>query len=173
MSDATYPKASKGSKVTRVSRASETPTASAQPADDYEDAEYDEPYYDEDEDLEDEYDEEEAGPGLLASPGRAILLGISAVALLAVFGLVIWLLSSQSKGTIIVEGPQGGVPVIKGLAQTSEAQAPTKGAFAPDFIWTDNNRDVALSSLRGDKPVFLNFCGTWCPPCRAEMPAME
>jgi len=174
MSDATYPKASKGSKVTRVSRASETPTASAQPADDYEDAEYDEPYYDEDEELEYEYDEEEAGPGLLASPGRAVLLGISAVALLAVLGLVIWLLSSQqSSGPKVIEGATGGVPVIRGLAQTSEAQAPTKGAFAPDFIWTDNNQDVALSSFRGDKPVFLNFWGTWCPPCRAEMPAME
>jgi thiol-disulfide isomerase/thioredoxin len=180
MSDTTYPKASKAprvSRVSRVSKASGAPKASARPADDYEydDAEYDEEdetYLDEG-DEEEEYDEE-AGPGLLASPGRAMVLGISAVALLAVFGVVIWLMTSQPAPPKIIDGAQGGVPVIKGFVQTSEAQAPTKGAFAPDFMWTDsNNQNVALSSFRGDKPVFMNFWGTWCPPCRAEMPEME
>ncbi|HEY7746398.1 MAG TPA: TlpA disulfide reductase family protein [Desulfuromonadales bacterium] len=47
------------------------------------------------------------------------------------------------------------------------------GSMAPDFTLKDlNGNPVTLSQLRG-KVVFLNFWATWCPPCLAEMPAME
>ncbi|MEO8288248.1 MAG: TlpA disulfide reductase family protein [Chloroflexota bacterium] len=162
MSEATYPKASKASKPP------------ARPVDDYEDydeedeiIEHDvEPYYE---------DEQEPGTGLLASPGRAMALGVAGLALLVVFSAIIWLMSTREpQAPTLLSTNEAGVPTILGLAQTSEAQAPNKGALAPDFIWKEgNDQTLQLSSFRGSKPIFMNFWGTWCPPCRAEMPAME
>jgi len=44
------------------------------------------------------------------------------------------------------------------------------GERAPDFELRSLNGDaLRLSSLRG-QPVLLNFWGTWCAPCRVEMP---
>ncbi|MFQ5585575.1 MAG: peroxiredoxin family protein [Thermodesulfobacteriota bacterium] len=44
---------------------------------------------------------------------------------------------------------------------------------APDFTLRDiNGETLSLSDFKG-KVVFLNFWATWCPPCKAEMPAME
>ncbi|HHU57312.1 MAG TPA: TlpA family protein disulfide reductase, partial [Bacteroidales bacterium] len=31
---------------------------------------------------------------------------------------------------------------------------------------------VSLEEL-SDKPVFLNYWGTWCPPCIAELPSLQ
>lgn len=47
------------------------------------------------------------------------------------------------------------------------------GTAAPDFSLKDlNGNIVKLSDYKGKK-VMLNFWATWCPPCKAEMPAME
>ena len=43
----------------------------------------------------------------------------------------------------------------------------------PDIEFIDGNgKNLNLNDFRG-KVVFLNFWATWCPPCRAELPAME
>ena len=48
-----------------------------------------------------------------------------------------------------------------------------EGNLAPDFtITTVDGQDLALSDLR-DKVVLLNFWGTWCGPCRREMPEFQ
>ncbi len=44
------------------------------------------------------------------------------------------------------------------------------GSQAPDFLLTDmQGNKHQLSEYKG-KGVFLNFWGTWCPPCKKEMP---
>lgn len=57
---------------------------------------------------------------------------------------------------------------------TKETQNTLKvGDEAPNFELIDLNGDRhRLSDYRG-RGVFLNFWGTWCAPCKKEMPAME
>jgi len=47
------------------------------------------------------------------------------------------------------------------------------GDKAPDFELVDIDGNThRLSDYKGEG-VFLNFWGTWCPPCKREMPDME
>ncbi len=51
--------------------------------------------------------------------------------------------------------------------------APRPGFLAPDFELSDlQGTAVRLSQLRG-QIVLINFWATWCPPCQAEMPALQ
>lgn len=48
-----------------------------------------------------------------------------------------------------------------------------EGNRAPDFtVMTVDGESATLSELRG-KAVLLNFWGTWCGPCRREMPEFQ
>ena len=50
-----------------------------------------------------------------------------------------------------------------GTLSESEYNVELKGINVPD---------ANLSDFKG-KPIFLNFWGSWCPPCRAEFPTIQ
>lgn len=69
--------------------------------------------------------------------------------------------------------PELPVQVSGQTTPRSAAPAPVVGHPAPDFALVDQDGNpVALSALRG-QVVLVNIWATWCPPCRAEMPAIQ
>ena len=60
-----------------------------------------------------------------------------------------------------------------GASTAGQIPAPQQGFLAPDFeLNTPTGETVKLSDLRG-QAVLVNLWATWCPPCRAEMQAIE
>jgi cytochrome c biogenesis protein CcmG/thiol:disulfide interchange protein DsbE len=60
-----------------------------------------------------------------------------------------------------------------GVTTNGRLPAPQVGFLAPSFTLTDlAGQTVNLSDYQ-DQVVLLNFWASWCPPCRAEMPAIQ
>ncbi len=78
-------------------------------------------------------------------------------------------LSRYGRGSLVLMVALLGLLATQGCTTPS----PEIGQPAPDFTLVDlEGNQVSLSDFRG-KTVFINFWAQWCPPCRAEMPAIE
>ena len=97
-------------------------------------------------------------PGVMDGKFRRIGLSL-AVAFAIVFGA--WYVVGQQNVTTL------------GSAGMNTQLLPKVGSIAPNFTVTDLvGKKVSLSDFEG-QPVWLTFWGSWCPPCRAEMPDIE
>lgn len=60
-----------------------------------------------------------------------------------------------------------------GSTSEGKLSLPRQGFQAPEFsLETPEGETISLSDLRG-RPVLINLWTSWCPPCRAEMPALN
>ena len=71
-----------------------------------------------------------------------------------------------------VVGGQAGFDQI-GKGGINHQYMPRPGDEAPELLMIGpDGTPVRLSDFRG-QPVWLNFWGSWCPPCRAELPDVQ
>lgn len=82
------------------------------------------------------------------------------------FGALSYLFAFQESSDIALLEPHSSdlqIPKIQ------KVESP-KNNLAPDFTWIENGKTVKFSEFTKGKFVFLNFWGTWCSPCKKEIP---
>ena len=79
--------------------------------------------------------------------------------------------ATPAVNTTPAPSPAAGIDVVQIMNVEGKLDPAASGAqMAPNFTWKDGaGKDRSLKDYRG-KVVMLNFWGTWCPPCRAELP---
>lgn len=66
----------------------------------------------------------------------------------------------------------GKVTTVKEILPAATDNKVQTSKKALDFVVEVNGKEMKFSELTKGKVVFLNFWGTWCPPCRREIPAI-
>lgn len=95
-----------------------------------------------------------------------LLLGLGLVLVLAVAGFLYTRLAPAVENDQLVQNPT--------QSQDGSASASPQSSPAPSFPMEDaQGNTVQLSDFLGQKPVFLNFWASTCPPCKQEMPDIQ
>jgi thiol-disulfide isomerase/thioredoxin len=69
--------------------------------------------------------------------------------------------------------PDNATPSSGASDQAAIAESPLRGKLAPAFTLQDiAGKKVSLSDFKGH-PLVVNFWGTYCAPCKIEMPWLE
>ena len=107
---------------------------------------------------------------------RAILLLIMAAGI----ALVVWSgwQNLRQRRSAMQAQQQGRVDLMPDMSSadagdSSDGQSQLRGKPAPAFALLDlKGKKVSLSDFKG-RPLVLNFWGTYCAPCKIEMPWLE
>jgi len=83
--------------------------------------------------------------------------------------LMIGILVSNCQNTN-AEDNNGIYTIDKITKGTDFPNTVSKGTVFPDFNWEVNGKKVSFKEFTKGKVVFLNYWGTWCGPCRREIP---
>ncbi|MGD0799398.1 MAG: TlpA disulfide reductase family protein [Acidobacteriaceae bacterium] len=82
--------------------------------------------------------------------------------------------AADGAGSGVAGGSGGGNGAAGETPTEKEAgDSPLKGKAAPEFSLEDlSGKKVSLSDFKG-RPLVVNFWGTYCAPCKIEMPWLE